>query len=56
VTLVILYLFFVRYVCKLDPWAHILLVLGLDLKTGYDRFPVTRYMVYCSYLMDHELL
>jgi hypothetical protein len=37
VTLVVLYPFSVRYVCKLDSWAHILWVLDFDIKTRYDR-------------------
>jgi hypothetical protein len=36
-TLVILYPFSVRYVCKLHSWAHILWVLDFAIKTGYDR-------------------
>jgi hypothetical protein len=34
VTLVIQYPFFVRYVCKLDSWAHILYAFGLAIKPG----------------------
>jgi hypothetical protein len=36
-TLVILYPFFVWYVCKLDSWAHILRAFDLSLKIGCDR-------------------
>jgi hypothetical protein len=34
VTLVLLYPIFVRYVCKVDSWAHILWAFGLALKPG----------------------
>jgi hypothetical protein len=34
VTLVNLYPFSVRYVCKFDSWAHILRAFDLALKTG----------------------
>jgi hypothetical protein len=33
-TLVILYPFSIRYVCKLESWAHILRAFGLALKPG----------------------
>jgi hypothetical protein len=39
VTLVILYPFSVRYVCKLDSWAHILWAFGFGLKIGCDNTP-----------------
>jgi hypothetical protein len=35
--LAILYPFSVRYVCKLDSWAHILWAFGFGLKTGLDN-------------------
>jgi hypothetical protein len=36
-TLVILYLFSVWYVCKLDSWPHILGAFDFGLKIGCDR-------------------
>jgi hypothetical protein len=55
VTLVILYLFSIRYVWKLDSWVHILWSFGFGLKTRCDSHRCHLHLVESWHVLSHRM-